>query len=345
MTIKELAQMCKVSPATVSNVINGKGRASAETVRRVQEAVRKTGFRPSYLGKGLRAKASNMIGVVADDLTMFNVPGIIDGVMEACEAQGYHLILENLRLYARWNDAWFTDEALYQSALQPALEQLRRFRVDGILYIGGHERPVRGIEQSRETPVVGVYAFPEDPNVPAFVLDDVAGGHDAARYLLDCGHRRIGFIGGEPDNVHVVDRLAGYRQALLERGVEPDEGLVYCSHWGRQTGSEAAGRLLERGATAVICAQDFIAAGVYDYLSLHGLQAGRDLSVVGYDNTDAASFLAPALTSMALPLHGIGVRAAECLMGILRGEGVEPNHRVAVAGELVERRSVARLEG
>ena len=196
MTIKELARLCNVSPATISNVLNGTGRVSSETADRVWEAIRATGYRPSFLGKGLRAKDSGMIGVIADDLTMFNVPGIIDGIMECCDGEGYHIILENLRLYARWSDAWFDDDALYQSALQPALEQLHRFHVDGIVYVGGHERPVRGIGQSADTPVVGTYILPVDLDVPAFVLDDVAGGGTATRCLLDNGHRRIGFIGG-----------------------------------------------------------------------------------------------------------------------------------------------------
>lgn len=343
MTIKELAQLCNVSSATVSNVINGKGRVSPETVKRIQDVVRQTGYHPSYLGKGLRAKASGMIGVIADDFTMFNIPRIIDGIMEYSEAQGYHIILENLRLYARWSDAWFNDDSLYQSALQPALEQLRRFRVDGMLYIGGHERKVHGIVQNVDTPVVSVYAFPDDPAVPAFVLDDVSGGRTATLHLLECGHRRIGFIGGEPDNIHIIDRLRGYREALETCGIAYDPALVYCTHWGRQTGVDATGKMLEQGATAVLCAQDFIAAGVYDYLSMHGLQAGRDLSVVGYDNTDAAEFLAPALTSMALPLQEIGYQAAKCLLGYLRGNEIPDGLQVPVAGELVRRCSVAKL--
>ena len=343
MTIKELARLCNVSPATISNVLNGTGRVSSETADRVREAIRATGYRPSFLGKGLRAKDSGMIGVIADDLTMFNVPGIIDGIMECCDGEGYHIILENLRLYARWSDAWFDDDALYQSALQPALEQLHRFHVDGIVYVGGHERPVRGIGQSADMPVVGTYILPVDPDVPAFVLDDVAGGGTATRCLLDNGHRRIGFIGGEPDNIHVIDRLRGYRDALEARGIAYDPDLVFCRHWDRETGFEGAGRLLERGVTAVACAQDFIATGVYDYLVAHGLRAGRELSVVGYDDSDVARFLAPPMSSVALPLHEIGVSAAECLIGMLHGGAVPRNLRRPVAGTLSERSSVARI--
>lgn len=342
MTIKELARICNVSSATISNVINGTGRVSPETARRIREVIQQTGFQPSYLGKGLRAKASGMIGVIADDLIMFNIPGIIDGIMECCEAHGYHIILQNLRLYSRWSDSWFNDDALYQSVLQPALEQLRRFRVDGVLYVGGHEHTVRGIGQDPKTPVVCIYAFPEDPDVPAFILDDVGGGAKAARFLIENGHGKIGFIGGEPDNIHVINRLKGYRQALEDAGLTYDPELVYCKHWGRQTGFEAAEKLLANGATAVICAQDFIAAGVYDYLSAQGLHAGRDLSVIGYDNTDAADFLAPSLTSMALPLHEIGYRAAQCLLDLLHGAQIPRELRVPVAGELVQRNSVGR---
>ena len=322
MTIKKLARLCNVSPATISNVLNGTGRVSSETADRVWEAIRATGSRPSFLGKGLRAKDSGMIGVIADDLTMFNVPGIIDGIMECCDGEGYHIILENLRLYARWSDAWFDDDALYQSALQPALEQLHRFHVDGIVYVGGHERPVRGIGQSADTPVVGTYILPVDPDVPAFVLDDVAGGGTATRCLLDNGHRRIGFIGGEPDNIHVIDRLRGYRDALEARGIAYDPDLVFCRHWDRETGFEGAGRLLERGVTAVACAQDFIATGVYDYLAAHGLRAGRELSVVGYDDTSFASLCAMPLTTIHQPIEQLAQYAVECIIRRANGEMV-----------------------
>jgi len=340
MTISEIAKLCNVSAATVSNVINGKGRASRETVERIQKLIAETGYQPDFLGRSLRSHSTGLIGVIADDIVQFSVPPIIDGAMACCEERGYHLILENLRLYARWSDTWFGDEEKYQSVLQPALAQMRRFKVDGILYIGGHEREIHGIEQSASTPVVVAYAFPDTPRVPAFVIDDEQGGYMQTRYLLDRGHRRIGYIAAEPDNIHVINRVRGWRRALEEAGIQPEEALLSYGRWGRKSGYENTPRMLEAGVTAVLCAQDDMAGGVYDYLSEHGLAAGRELSVLGYDNSDIASFLKPSLTTISLPLYEIGFSAAGCLVNLINDRPIPTGSITQIPGELVERESV-----
>jgi len=98
--------------------------------------------------------------------------------------------------------------------------------------------------------------------------------------------------------------------------------------------------MLEAGVTAVLCAQDDMAGGVYDYLSEHGLAAGRELSVLGYDNSDIASFLKPSLTTISLPLYEIGFSAAGCLVNLINDRPIPTGSITQIPGELVERESV-----
>lgn len=85
MTIKEIAKICNVSTATVSNVINGKNKSSNETTKKIMDVIRESGYQPSYLAKNLRSKRTRTIGIIVEDLMLFNIPAIIEGIMKCCE--------------------------------------------------------------------------------------------------------------------------------------------------------------------------------------------------------------------------------------------------------------------
>ena len=124
MTIKEIAKICNVSTATVSNVINGKNKSSNETTKKIMDVIRESGYQPSYLAKNLRSKRTKTIGIIVEDLMLFNIPAIIEGIMECCEKNGYKIILENLRLYVRWHGEWFHNDELRENELRDALKQV-----------------------------------------------------------------------------------------------------------------------------------------------------------------------------------------------------------------------------
>lgn len=104
VTIKEIAAECGVSVATVSNVLNGRSNVGVETRKRVLDAVRRTGYQPDYVARGLRKKKTNMIGIVAEDICQFSTPAIMEGIMKYCEKRNYRTVIQNLRLYARWGE-------------------------------------------------------------------------------------------------------------------------------------------------------------------------------------------------------------------------------------------------
>ena len=343
MTIKEIAQMCNVSIATVSNVINGKNKAGDETARRVMEVIRETGYQPSYLAKGLRSQSTKMIGVIVEDLILFNVPDIIDGIMECCETNGYKIMLQNLRLYARWHGEWFDNERLYQSVLRPALKELGSINVDGMIYVAGHSHRMEDFEEDFALPSVVAYASSVSPRVPVFVLDDFQGGYDMAGYLVSKGHTRIGVIAGEANNLHTVNRLRGFQKGLYDRGILYDPDLTVHSRWEREGGYKAAPFVLKQGVSAVFCMSDSIAGGLYDYMRDKGIVVGRDVSVTGYDNQIMSAYMEPPLTTMQLPLVDLGMAAAQKLISILDGEETEKDFEKKLSCELIERKSVCAL--
>lgn len=345
VTIKEIARECNVSPTTVSNILNGRPNVGEETKKRVLEVVRKRGYQPNYIARGLRIQKTRMIGIIVEDLVQFSTAGVVDGIMECCEKMGYRTIVQNLRLYSRWSDAWFDDEKAYYSILNPALQEIRQIQADGVIYVAGHERYIRCFPEEFPIPAVMSYAYEKSGTIPSVVLDDERGGYEITQYLISMGHQKIGVIAGKEDNIHTQKRLLGYQRALYEEKLFFNPDVVCYGKWERESGYQMTGKLLEAGVSAIFCMADRMAGGVYDYLEEHGLRAGRDLAVVGFDNQDMAEYFSPPLTTMKLPLREIGKKAAEILLTELEGETCrETQKEIKIPCSLIVRDSVIKLK-
>lgn len=343
VTMKDIAQKCNVSATTVSNILNGKAKASEETVRLVMETVREMGYQPNYIARGLRSSRTRTVGIIAEDIAQFTTPDIIESVMECCEAHGYRTIVENLRLYARWSDRWYSREADYYSILEPAMKKLMSMKVDGIIYVAGHARIIRPFSEHVSVPAVMSYAYSGSEKIPSVVIDDETSAYEMTKYLLEMGHRRIGVIGGKADNIHTQNRLQGYQKALFEAQVLFDPGLVYYGDWQRESGYQGAKELVCRGVSVLFSMSDRMAGGVYDYLEEQGLKVGEDISVVGFDDWESASYCTPKLTTTRLPLHAIGHDAAEILFRMLEDKEKVQEQILQIPCEMQIRKSVKQI--
>lgn len=344
ITIKDIAALCGVSISTVSNVLNGKtNKVSADVCKKVLDAVEKTNYRPNYLAKNLRSISTKTIGVIAEDLILFSASPIIEGIMNACEEKGYNVIIENMRLFGRWNDVWMKDEALFQSALQPVLTKMESMNVDGIVYVGGHEHKVSGLNLITNIPIVMAYCYSDDENIISFRPDDQTGGLDAINYLFSMGHKEIGIITGESDNPHTINRLIGVQKAFFDNGLLFNPALISYQHWSKEGGYDGMKYLLNQKISAVFCMSDAIASGAYAALSESNLVPGKDISIIGFDNQDVSYFLTPRLTTMALPLEDIGYHAVCAVIDKVEGieKSIDTNSRIK--STLIIRDSVAKI--
>ena len=131
VTIKDIAEECNVSITTVSNVLNGKAKVGEKTKQRILEVIEKRGYRPNTIAQGLRSQKTKNIAIIADDIAQFSTPEIIEGIMSYCEQRSYRTTVRNLRLYARWQDTWYNNDAAFHSILNPILDELNSHMVDG----------------------------------------------------------------------------------------------------------------------------------------------------------------------------------------------------------------------
>jgi len=183
--------------------------------------------------------------------------------------------------------------------------------------VAAHERLIDIIPEDLPIPTVVAYGFTGSGKIPSVVVKDIKGAHDLVSYIVSRGHRKIGVIAGKKESIHTQSRLEGYQKALFEGGILYDPDMVTYGDWDRQSGYENTDILLEKGATAIFCMNDFMAGGTYDRLDELGLHAGKDVAVAGYDNREMACYEKPPLTTMALPLHDIGYKACQIIIGIL----------------------------
>ena len=339
--IKEVAKACNVSTATVSNVLNGKPGASDETRRLVMEKVKELDYTPNYVAKNLKMKNTRSIGVIAEDMTIFSIPDIIDGITEYCEHEHYQILLINLRLYKKFNASYYDKDDYYELAAQEMKELIAK-QVEGIIYVAAHERIIRCIPENLQVPAVMAYGFTKSKKIPSVVVDDAAGTYDMIQYLMKKGHKKIGIIAGKQSSIHVKERLKGYQRALRDNGVLYDPDLVCGWDWDDAMGYYYTQELLEKGVTAIFCMNDMIATKVYDKVRELGLEVPGDISVVGYDDREISRYLRPTLTTVRLPLYEIGYNAAKVMVGLLnKVEKLSKEEKICkVSSQLVIRESV-----
>lgn len=348
VTLKEIAQRCNVSTTTVSNVLNGKAKMSEESRKRILAVIEETGYQTNYIAKGLRTQKTQIIGIIADDITMNASSEIISSIMEECEQKGYHTMIQNLRFYSRWGTAWKDGEESYTAALHAAFRELAAIKVDGIIFVASHARVINSFPKELPVPVVMAYGYTDTAQIPCVVVDDERAGYEMTEYLLSMGHRRIGVISGRADNIHAQKRVRGYQRALFDHGVPCNLDWIRYGEWGGWLGYEMAGGLIDGGVTALFCLTDAMAFGAYRYLAEAGLRPGEDISVAGFnDENEWAELMRPGLTTMRLPFEKIGKETIGILMDALREEPGEqmPGKKteIAVPCAFVQRDSVKRI--
>lgn len=323
VTIKEIAQTCGVSIATVSNILNGKPNVSESTRQRVLKVVKELDYTPNSIAKNLKLNRSQAIGIVAEDLTVFCTPCIIDGITQCCEERGYHILLTNLRLYKKYQDTYYANDN-FARLVEKEIKELLSKQVDGIIYVTSHERILKKcLPEHLPVPASMAYGYSKSEEYPSVAVDDINGAYTLIRYLIENGHKTIGVITGKEESIHTHDRLKGYQKALYDEKIFFDPDIVVQGDWKRESGYRNTDYLLSKGVTAIFCMNDIMAGGVYDRLAERKILPGKDISVVGFDNQDLSNYYRPPLTTIALPLSTIGYTACKIVIDMIENEEPE----------------------
>lgn len=340
VTLRDIAKEAGVSAATVSYVLNGSGKVSEATRKRILEIVKQTGYRSNVLARSLRNNKSNMIGVIVEDVQAKMTPKIIDGINAAAEEKGYQILLSNLRLMSKI-DAQFSHISAYQQDIDHAVHTLTGMQVDGIIYVGMHDRRIPHIINRTECPLVYCYCYTQGEG-SSVGYDNTDVMYRLTKQFLDKGHRNFGIIAGRADSEPSMKRLQGIRKAMDEAGIQIDESMIRCGDWKYEKAREIAGDMLS-GAnrpTAIIALNDEMAFGVRDAAMQLQIRIPEDLSVSGFDFNDAVQFVTPRITTVEPQLCRMGQRAMELLLANIENTEQE-NVTVVLPSKIIDGDSVS----
>ena len=333
-TIKDIAARAGVSISTVSRVVNNTARVDPATEQRVHEAIAALGYRPNLLARSFRRKVTQTIGLLVPDNSNPYFAELARVIEDAGFADGYSVILCNSDLSPEKQLAY--------------MDVLLAKQVDGIIMIS--TGLIRGDDATHDIEWLQQVGVPwlvidrdlGEAAVDQLLVDNHEGGYLAGRYLIEHGHTDLACVVGPNDLTPSAGRIAGFRRALDEAGIELPPDAVVRGNGRYDGGVRAVDTLRQRGVrfSAIFAFNDQMAIGVIGALQRVGRSVPGEVSVVGFDNISYGAAAYPALTTIAQPITEMGTAGVRMLLDRIRQPHAPPR-RVVLSTTLLERESVA----
>lgn len=341
-TIDDVASLSGVARVTVSRVINDEPNVRPATRQRVLDAVEQLGYKVNVQARNLAAGNSRQIMLIHEsnvdaEPNSYYFSGLELGALTSCAGQGYQLAVQAI-------------EPMSDGGRAQILALVESGRCNGVLLTPPFsDRPdlIKALVAAN-CPVICVAAGAAvRAAAPSIGIDDERAGYDMARYLLTLGHRRIGYIHGIEGHVSAEGRYAGFTRALREAEIEPDPRITARGNFTFRSGIECCERILAADSvTAIMCANDDMAAGALLACHKRGLAIPGDLSVVGFDDTPVSDIVWPPLTTVHQPIKEVGRQAASALIRRIEiGAAAADQRYDFIAHRIVERESAGPPRG
>jgi len=322
-----VARAARVSISTASRYVRGVGYVSPATGARIEMAVRQVDYRPNAIARSLRHQRTHTLALVVPEIENPFYTTVSRGVEDVANAEGYAVIFCN------------TDEQEVKQGryLQALLER----QIDGLLFVpcGDSTAHCRMLDDAN---VPYVFIDREIPGTRDAVLgDNVDGGRQLTHHLVSLGHRRIGLVGGNPDDSVSRERRAGYELALAQAGFTYDHALVREGDWSIESGHHLVLDLLGivDPPTALVCGNNLVAVGAILALNHAGRRIPEDVAVVCFDDIELASLIEPFLTVAVQPAYEMGRRATALLLDRIARRRDDTVVRDVLPTHLIIRRS------
>lgn len=320
VTISDIAQMAGVSKATVSRVINEKSAGvGEETRRRILQIIETTGYLPNSLARSIVVAQTHTLGLVIPDVGNPFFPQIVQGIVRCARENGYTVFLCTSDNNPEMEDA--------------SLMSLIKQRVDGVVLISSAQARSEGLAHLKRhgVPVVLVDRFVgDDRDQASVVIDNRGGTREAVTHLLRGGHTRLAFLGGTEGVYSTTERLRGFRDAVVERGLRMEDMVVSFGHYDIPSGVELMERLLDTHpeVTAVMAGCDLIGIGALKACRQRGVQVPERIELVGFDGIEMAEVYEPPLSTVAQPIEIIAQEAIRLLLALIDGDESARRHIV-----------------
>lgn len=308
-TLKDLEKATGVSKSTISRVFNNPDKVKSSTMRLVKRKAEELGYQPSRVAQRLQAGRGNskVIGLIIPDISNPFFSEITRGIEDVALSNGYALIFNN------------SNED--PDRQRQCLDTLRMEKVDGIILPPVSENDIYVREMiERGLNIVCIDRILKNSSVDTILSDNKKGAYIAVSHLIKIGHKRIAYIGGIPDISTTRERRDGYKEALLENGIEIDPALILEGDSKQVSGEKFTRDLLamENPPTAVFTVNNMTTLGVYVACNRLGAKIPDDLAIVGYDDVPWADALMPPPTVIDQSTYDMGRKAAEMLLARIK---------------------------
>jgi len=327
-TIEDVAKLANVSIATVSRVINRRGGVHSETEARIWAAIEELNYIPNALARSMVKKTTNTIGIIIPDVKNPFFPEVVSGIEQKAREKGYFTILCNT------NESAETERELLQIFLERSVDGL-------IITTADEDGDHLQMAIDAKIPVVAV-----DRRVKRFEMDtvlvgNVDGAYQATRHLILQGHRRIAIICGPQNTTPGYERFVGYNRALEEYGIPLRQEYILEGDFKEASGAELTRRLyqLPERPTAIFVSNNLMSMGCIRSLRELNWKLGEEVSFIGFDDVEIATFVTPQLTVVSRPMRKLGEVAFDLLYERMTNQFNGPKRHCVLSPELNIRQS------
>lgn len=306
-SIRQVARQAGVSIATVSRALTTPDKVSDKTLKKVLAQVERSRYKPNLLARNFRSKRAYAVVVLVPNIANPFFAEIIRGIEQVAQQHGYAVLLGD------------TEGREDREEYYVGLVETRQ--ADGLIQLHPRLPKVAQGAGGFEIPLVNACEYIQDAPCPRVGIDNVAAAREMTTYLIGLGHRRIGVVLGPNSSPLTTDRLKGYKLALRAAKIAADDTLIAQGDFTMSSGRSAVAELftVSEPPTAVFCFNDEMALGAIRWLKSTGRSVPNDVSVVGFDDIEFASFCDPPLTTIEQPTREIGNKAMSVLFEMLSG--------------------------
>ena len=322
-SIREVAKLANVSPATVSRVMNGTAKVDDEKKKRVLKAIEETGFVPNEVARSLFKKSAKIIGLILPSIENPFFAQLAGAIERNAEKHGFRLVLCNTGSVAEKEKA--------------AMQMLSSMNADGIILTTSNGE-LREYTESSSIPIIVTDRIFQGSSKLKYVhCDHYKGGRMAAEHLIDCGCKSIVCIKGQQEISSARDRYQGYKDVCNEQGIKEQ---TMDSAYDFDEGMKVTEELLEKykDVDGIIACNDMVAISAYKVLHKKGIKVPEQIQLIGFDDIALSKLITPELTTISQPVDEIGAKAAELIIQKDNGEQQE----YIFEAKLVEREPTRR---
>lgn len=325
-TIYDVAKRANVSIATVSKVINNKGKISEDTKRKVREVMEELNYRPSLVASALANKKTATIGLLVPDVANPYFSEVSRRIEDWCRKSGYGVIICN------------TDSD--DKKMVEYIELLQQKGVDGLIISSTVQYKKEVIQEllEKKMPVVLFSTTIRNLDINAVTVDGYYGAYKAVEHLIHQGCKKIAFVGEEKWRSGV--RMQAYCDALQEHGLNVDEKCIRYGGSSISGGKKATGEILDsvKQIDGIFAFNDMLAIGALKEVQARNISVPDEIKIVGFDNTSFAEITTPPLSSVSQPIDEMAQRAVELIVEEIKDSGVR-KQRIELTPELIIRQS------